>query len=85
MLDAFYRNVRLKDRVVFDPFMGSGTTLGEALKLGVRAIGRDINPVAYFLVRNALTIHDRTAVLKAFEHIRRDVAETLKGLLQDRA
>ena len=79
VLDAFYRNVRLKDRVVFDPFMGSGTTLGEALKLGARAIGRDINPVAYFLVRNALAIHDRTAILKAFEHLQRDVAETLKA------
>ena len=79
VLDAFYRNVRLKDRVVFDPFMGSGTTLGEALKLGARAIGRDINPVAHFLVRNALAIHDRTAVMEAFEHVQHDVAETLKG------
>lgn len=79
VLDAFYRNVRLNDRVVFDPFMGSGTTLGEALKLGARAIGRDINPVAYFLVRNALAIHDRKAVLEAFEYIRRDVSETLSA------
>ncbi len=79
VLDSFYRNVRLKDRVVFDPFMGSGTTVGEALKLGARAIGRDINPVAYFLVRNALASHDRAAVLKAFEHIQRDMAETLKA------
>ena len=77
VLDAFYRNVRLKDRLVFDPFMGSGTTLGEALKLGARAIGRDINPVAHFLVRNALAIHNRTAVVEAFEDIQRDVAETL--------
>lgn len=79
VLDAFYQNVRLKNRVVFDPFMGSGTTLGEALKLGTRAIGRDINPVAHFLVRNALAIQDRTAVLEAFEHIQRDVADTLKA------
>ena len=77
VLDVFYRNVRLTDRVVFDPFMGSGTTLGEALKLGADAIGRDINPVAHFLVRNALSIHDRAAVMEAFEHIQRDVAETL--------
>ena len=79
VLDTLYRNVRLKGRVVFDPFMGSGTTLGEALKLGARAIGRDINPVAHFLVRNALAIHDRTAVIEAFEHIQRDVAGTIKA------
>ncbi len=79
VLDAFYRNVRLKDRVVFDPFMGSGTTVGEALKLGARAIGRDINPVAHFLVRNALAIHDRKAILRTFEEIERDVADALKS------
>ena len=79
VLDAFYRPVRLRERVIFDPFMGSGTTVGEALKLGARAIGRDINPVAYFLVRNALAKHDRMAVLESFEDIRRDVAETIKA------
>ena len=79
VLDAFYRPIRLRDRVVFDPFMGSGTTLGEALKLGARAIGRDINPVAHFLVRNALAILDRKAVLETFQGIQRDVAETIKA------
>ena len=79
VLEAFYRPVRLRERVIFDPFMGSGTTVGEALKLGARAIGRDINPVAYFLVRNALAKHDRSAVLESFEDIRRDVAETIKA------
>ena len=54
ILEAFYRPVRLRGMVVFDPFMGSGTTIGEALKLGARAIGRDVNPVAHFLVRNGL-------------------------------
>lgn len=29
---------------VLDPFMGSGTTLGEALKVGCNVIGCDINP-----------------------------------------
>jgi hypothetical protein len=54
LVRAFYSKIRFPGAVVFDPFMGSGTTTGEALKLGCRAIGRDINPVAYFLVRNAL-------------------------------
>ncbi len=79
VMGAFYRPVRLTDMVVFDPFMGSGTTVGEALKLGVRVIGRDINPVAHFLVRNALARHDRGAVMETFREIERDVAEEIKA------
>lgn len=37
--------------VVLDPFAGSGTTLGEALRLGHRTIGVDINPFAAALMR----------------------------------
>ncbi len=65
----FYSQARFPGAVVFDPFMGSGTTLGEALKLGCKAIGRDINPVAYFLVRNALQIHPRHEVEQTFEQL----------------
>ena len=75
VLDLFYKPVRIRDSVVFDPFMGSGTTIGEAAKLGARAIGRDINPVAHFLVRNALAVHDREAILTAYAAIERDVAD----------
>lgn len=78
ILSAFYRPVRVRDPTVFDPFMGSGTTVGEAAKLGARAIGRDINPVAHFLVRNALAFHDRQAVLRTFREIEHDVADQLR-------
>jgi adenine-specific DNA methylase len=74
IVDLFYKPVRIPGVTVFDPFMGSGTTIGEAAKLGARAIGRDINPVAHFLVRNALTAHDRQAVARTFREIARDVA-----------
>lgn len=79
ILSAFYRPVRVKDVTVFDPFMGSGTTIGEAAKLGARAIGRDINPVAHFLVHNALAFHDRDAVLQTFREIERDVSERIRS------
>lgn len=82
ILDLFYRPVRLKNVTVFDPFMGSGTTIGEALKLGARAIGRDINPVAHFLVRNALAFHDRHKVLITFKDIEHDVADQIKHYYQ---
>lgn len=70
---AFYRPTRFPDSVVYDPFMGSGTTLGEALKLGCRVIGRDINPVAHFAVRNALRPIDRNEVITQFNEIKNDV------------
>ncbi len=78
LLHLFYQSARIPDAVVFDPFMGSGTTIGEALKLGARTIGRDINQVAHFLVRNALAIHDRVAILDTFTGIERDVADQLR-------
>ena len=84
LLAAFYRPVRIREATVFDPFMGSGTTVGEALKLGMCAIGRDINPVAHFLVRNALALHKRTAVLETFNSIERDVASDMKALYKTR-
>ena len=84
IFDAFYRPVRLPSPVVFDPFMGSGTTLGEAAKLGARVIGRDINPVAHFLVRNALSIHDRSTILREYQSIERGVAGEIRSYYQTR-
>lgn len=78
VLDLFYRAVRFPELVVLDPFMGSGTTIGEAVKLGARAIGFDINPVAHFLVRNALGLPKRADLLDCFHAIERDVAHEIQ-------
>jgi len=40
VLDLFFEPAQLPGMVVFDPFMGSGTTVGEAHKLGCTAIGQ---------------------------------------------
>jgi adenine-specific DNA methylase len=92
IMRLFYAPARLKGVIVFDPFMGSGTTVTETLKLGASAIGRDINPVAYFLVKNAVEMPERSHTMKTFDAIRRDVADeihhfyktrTSAGLLED--
>ena len=41
--------------VVFDPFMGSGTTLAVASKLGYKYIGTDISPLAYNITKERLS------------------------------
>lgn len=48
----------LSGAVIYEPFAGSGTTLVEAVKLGARVIGRDINPVATLTQRQALQAWD---------------------------
>ncbi|MXX53935.1 MAG: DUF1156 domain-containing protein, partial [Dehalococcoidia bacterium] len=74
MLDVFYSDVRFPGIAVFDPFMGSGTTLGETLKLGADAIGRDINPVSYLQVRTSLTLKGSEELEETFHAIEKDVA-----------
>ena len=76
----FYDDGDYRDFVVLDPFMGSGTTVGEAAKLGMKAIGCDINPVSTFAVRQALH-HVEPAVLEAaFADLERLVAPKIRNL-----
>jgi putative DNA methylase len=84
VLEYFRQAVSLDGLVVFDPFMGSGTTVGEAHKLGCTAIGRDINPVAYRAVRVALGAVDRKGIVECFERLSRTVAPKLHRLYQSK-
>lgn len=78
VIPAFYEPSRYDHATVFDPFMGSGTTVGEALKLGMRGVGRDINPVAAFTVRTALAIRSQETILKTFQALEREIAPVLQ-------
>ena len=80
VMEYFYRPTRLEGLTVFDPFMGSGTTIGEAHKLGCTAIGRDINPVAYRAVKVALGQIDRQRLAQHFDQLSRSVAPKLQRL-----
>src|SRR3989449_4955552 len=78
--DSFYENRSFDGLTVFDPFMGSGTTIGEAHKLGFTALGRDINPVACESVRVALGPLDRDALMQAFAQLSSGVGEEIRAL-----
>jgi putative DNA methylase len=80
----FYHSHELSRWSVLDPFMGSGTTVGEAHKLGMTALGRDINPVAVEAVRTALGPMDRRALIAAFEELSNDVARPIRELYVSR-
>jgi putative DNA methylase len=76
----FYRKHSFEGVTVFDPFMGSGTTIGEAHKLGFTALGRDINPVAVDAVRVALGPFDRAALGQGFKKLAEGVGHKIRGL-----
>ena len=82
--EEFYKTHKISGLTVFDPFMGSGTTIGEAHKLGFTALGRDINPVAVESVRTALGPMDRGALESAFEELSRDVGERIQGIYRSK-
>jgi putative DNA methylase len=79
---VFYQSFDASGTVVFDPFMGSGTTIGEAHKLGFTAVGRDINPVAVEGVRTALGPMSRSSLTDAFAELTHDVGERLLALFR---
>lgn len=68
-MDDYYNPPQMEDKVIFDPFMGSGTTVFEACKLGAKAIGCDINPIASNLVCTILQKYSIKQVEEAFKEI----------------
>jgi len=80
----FYKHRNFSKVTVFDPFMGSGTTIGEAHKLGFTAIGRDINPVAVKSVRTALGPMDRGDLEAAFKRLSQGVGAEIRNLYRSK-
>lgn len=75
--NEFYKKHNFAERIVLDPFMGSGTTLGEALKLGTKVVGCDINPVSTFLVKQAFTRVSLNALQETYTIIKKMVANDI--------
>lgn len=73
IMDEFYkdhtRDPDTKGAVVLDPFMGGGTTIVEALRLGCKVIGVDLNPVSWFIVKTEVEPVNVQALEEAFERL----------------
>lgn len=71
--DNFYKAHNLKGLNIADPFMGGGTPLIEANRLGCNIIGCDINPMAYWIVRQEIEHLD----LEAYREAAADLQDSL--------
>jgi len=72
----------LGGKIVLDPFMGGGTTIVEALRLGCNVIGIDINPVAWFITKKEVEPVDLDGLNAAFEHLEETAGEFIRRYYQ---
>ncbi len=75
--ECYYKKNEFQNITVFDPFMGSGVTLGEAIKIGCKVIGRDINPVSFLSCRASLSKYKPSEVLSIYKDIENSVSSNL--------
>ena len=80
LLDNFYSSLSFPNTNVFDPFMGSGVTIGEAHKLGLTALGRDINPAAAESARIAFGPMDKKQIYHEMENLKKTVGQSILKL-----
>jgi len=63
--ETFFRSNKLSGIHIADPFMGGGTPLIEANRAGCDIVGYDINPMAYWIVRQEIEDLDVEGYRKA--------------------
>jgi len=73
IMEEFYkdhsRDPDTNGKVVLDPFMGGGTTVVEATRLGCKVVGIDLNPVAWFIVKTEVEPVDLGELDAAFNRL----------------
>ena len=69
VVSEYIENYTKEGEIVLDPFCGSGPTPIEAIKLGRKGIGIDLNPVSTFVTRMTAIPADIDQIKKVFEEI----------------
>lgn len=78
----FFRSHSFGDKHVLDPFMGGGTTIVEANRLGCDVTGTDINPMAWWIVRQEILDLSLDAYREAVSELRSYLREQIGHLFE---
>lgn len=79
--DAYWRPQKLRG-LIGDPFMGGGTSLYEASRLGFGVLGCDINPMSFWLVSRAFASLDigafASTAAKVISRVERELGDLFR-------
>ena len=78
--DCYYEPHMLTGTRVADPFMGGGTPILEANRIGCDVVGIDVNPMAYWIVRQAITHLDLGSYREAASNLRNELSQEIGEL-----
>ena len=76
--EYYLEDVDFDGKTVLDPFMGGGTSIVESIRMGCNAIGSELNPVAWFVVKKEVESVDLDELDAAFEEIKASVGEEIQ-------
>lgn len=82
--ETYYRANSFAGITVADPFMGGGTPLLEANRIGCNVIGTDINPMAAWIVREEIEAIDLKAYSNKAENLLDQLSQKLGHLYKTR-
>lgn len=75
LIDEYNQN---NDGIILDPFMGSGSTLLSARKMGLSGIGFEVNPFSFFLAKMKLMKYSEDILLEFKECYESKLREALE-------
>lgn len=77
IIDKLIQYLSKEDDTIFDPFMGSGVTILEAVKNSIKrkAIGCDINDMPSFIVRNIINNFQTSDLIDIFNQFEKKIEE----------
>jgi len=80
----YFRAHNFKDKHILDPFMGGGTTVVEANRLGCAVTAGDINPMSWWIVRQEILDLDLAAHRSAADELRAYLRSEIGHLYETR-
>jgi adenine-specific DNA methylase len=76
---AFYQNHDFHGKIALDPFCGGGTSIIELHRLGIKTIGVDVNPIAWFTTKKEFDPFDEDVFAQEVDKIFQSVGRQIKS------